>query len=194
MLGFCQNRFFGQKFDFSNSVLFAYLCHCNVDFSAKNSRNFLKNNRIPDWKVDDAWSSSSTKSFCWGLWKFLLGFADFLDCVCAMPYLQNSKTTSIFQSWNDYLCLKVSLKGLKSYSKHRSIRGHQQSFLIRFCVFHSVWKSLKKIFWVLISYTLFEKSNFCPKNQFWQNPIIFTSFSPIIFFDNFSREIKVVNS
>ena len=94
----------------------------------------LKNNRIPDWRVD-AWSSSSSESFCWGLWKFLLGFADFLDCVCAMPYLQNSKTTSIFQSWNDYLCLKVSLKGLKSYSKHRSIRGHQQSFLIRFVYF-----------------------------------------------------------
>ena len=28
--------------------------------------------------------------------------------------------------------------------------------------------------------TLFEKSNFCPKNQFWQNPNIFTSFSPKI--------------
>ena len=44
-------------------------------------------------------------------------------------------------------------------------------------------------------YTLFEKSNFCPKIQFWQNPNIFTSFSPnFFFFDNFSREIKVVNS
>ena len=42
--------------------------------------------------------------------------------------------------------------------------------------------------------TLFEKSNFFPKIQFWQNPNIFTSFSPQIFFDNFSREIKVVNS
>ena len=42
--------------------------------------------------------------------------------------------------------------------------------------------------------TLFEKSNFCPKIQFWQNPNIFTSFSTKIFFDNFSREIKVVNS
>ena len=42
--------------------------------------------------------------------------------------------------------------------------------------------------------TLFEKSNFCPKIQFWQNPNIFTSFSPKFFFDNFSGEIKVVNS
>ena len=40
-------------------------------------------------------------------------------------------------------------------------------------------------------HSLFEKSNFCPKIQFWQN---FTSFYPIFFFDNFSREIKVVNS
>ena len=39
-----------------------------------------------------------------------------------------------------------------------------------------------------------EKSNFCPKIQFWQNPNIFTSFSPKFFFDNFSREIKVANS
>ena len=43
-------------------------------------------------------------------------------------------------------------------------------------------------------FTLFEKSNFCPKIQFWQNPNIFTSFSLKFFFDNFSREIKVVNS
>ena len=43
-------------------------------------------------------------------------------------------------------------------------------------------------------YTLFEKSFFCPKTQFWQNPNIFTSFSPKIVFANFSREIKVVNS
>ena len=35
--------------------------------------------------------------------------------------------------------------------------------------------------------TLFEKSNFCPKNQFHE---FFTQ----NFFDNFSREIKVVNS
>ena len=43
-------------------------------------------------------------------------------------------------------------------------------------------------------FTLFEKSNFCPKIQFWPDPNILTSFSPEIFFDNFSREIKVVNS
>ena len=43
-------------------------------------------------------------------------------------------------------------------------------------------------------YTLFEKSNFCPKIQFWQNPNIFTSFLPNFFFDHFSREIRVVNS
>ena len=29
--------------------------------------------------------------------------------------------------------------------------------------------------------TLLEKSNFCPKIQFWQNPNIFTSFSPKFF-------------
>ena len=30
----------------------------------------------------------------------------------------------------------------------------------------------------LLHNTLFEKSNFCPKIQFWQNPNIFSSFSP----------------
>ena len=42
--------------------------------------------------------------------------------------------------------------------------------------------------------TLFEKSNFCPKIQFWQNPQHFGEFFTQNFFDNFSREIKVVNS
>ena len=34
--------------------------------------------------------------------------------------------------------------------------------------------------------TLFEKSNFCPKIQFWQNPNIFTTFSPKFFWQFFS--------
>ena len=79
---------------------------------------------------------------------------------------------------------------------------------------------MKYISAYLIMHTLFEKSNFCPKIQFWPNPNIFTSFSPKIFltiflvksklssakksktttfsqdfhpkqFNNFSREIKV---
>ena len=35
-------------------------------------------------------------------------------------------------------------------------------------------------------YTLFEKSNFCPKVQFWQNPNNFTSFSSKFFWQFFS--------
>ena len=34
--------------------------------------------------------------------------------------------------------------------------------------------------------TLFEKSNFCPKIQFWQDPNIFMSFSPNYFWQFFS--------
>ena len=49
-------------------------------------------------------------------------------------------------------------------------------------------------FFSFLDFTLFEKSNFCPKIQFWQEPNIFTNFSPNFFFNNFSREIKVVNS
>ena len=41
--------------------------------------------------------------------------------------------------------------------------------------------------------TLFEKSNFCPKIQFWQNSSILTSYTTKFFLHKFSREIKVVN-
>ena len=63
-----------------------------------------------------------------------------------------------------------------------------------------IWTNFREIFssnfalWSfhVFSYmtTLFKKSNFCPKFQFWQNPNIFTSFSPK---ENqqFSRKIKV---
>ena len=42
--------------------------------------------------------------------------------------------------------------------------------------------------------TLFEKSNFCPKIQFWQKPQHFHEFFTQNFFKKFSREIRVVNS
>ena len=39
-------------------------------------------------------------------------------------------------------------------------------------------------------HTHFEKSNFCPKIQFWQNPNIFTSFSPKYFLTIFLVKSK----
>ena len=39
--------------------------------------------------------------------------------------------------------------------------------------------------------TLFEKSIFCPKIQFWQNPNIFTSFSPKFFLTIFLVKSKL---
>ena len=41
------------------------------------------------------------------------------------------------------------------------------------------------------SITLFEKSNFCPQIPFWQNPNIFTSFSPKIFLTIFLVKSKL---
>ena len=41
------------------------------------------------------------------------------------------------------------------------------------------------------SLTLFEKSNFCPKIQFWQNSNIFTSFSPKLFLTIFLVKSKL---
>ena len=45
-----------------------------------------------------------------------------------------------------------------------------------------------------LQYTLFEKSDFCPKIKFWQKLQHFHDFFTQIVFDNFFREIKVVNS
>ena len=42
------------------------------------------------------------------------------------------------------------------------------------------------VFTLVSQSTLFEKSNFCPKIQFWQKPNIFTSFSPKFFWQFFS--------
>ena len=42
--------------------------------------------------------------------------------------------------------------------------------------------------------TLFEKSNFCPKIQFWQNPNIFTSFSPKFFLRIFHVKSKLLTA
>ena len=45
-----------------------------------------------------------------------------------------------------------------------------------------------------VHFTLFEKSKFCPKNSILTKPQHFHEFFTQISFDNFSREIKVVNS
>ena len=42
-----------------------------------------------------------------------------------------------------------------------------------------------------ISHTLFEKSNFCPKIQFWQNPNVFESFLPKFFLTIFLVKSKL---
>ena len=46
-------------------------------------------------------------------------------------------------------------------------------------------------FWYIRCSTLFEKSNFCPKIQFWQNPNIFTSFSSKFFLTIFLVKSKL---
>ena len=49
----------------------------------------------------------------------------------------------------------------------------------------------KKSLIILHIITLFEKSNFCPKIQFWQKPNIFTSFSSNIFLTIFLVKSKL---
>ena len=47
----------------------------------------------------------------------------------------------------------------------------------------------------LVNQAHYSKSQiFVQKFNFDKNPIIFASFSPKFFFDNFCREVKVVNS
>ena len=54
--------------------------------------------------------------------------------------------------------------------------------------FISIVKFFQNKVWLL---TLFEKSNFCPIIQFWQNPNIFTSFSPKFFLTIFLVKSKL---
>ena len=85
------------------------------------------------------------------------------------------------------LCLRTNMQPFKNAQKTLQ-NGRKQSLSLHLqfsgCFFSIFFSSS----------ILFEKSNFCPKIQFGPNSNIFTSFSPKIFFDNFSREIKVVNS
>ena len=94
---------------------------------------------------------------------------------------------------------------IKSHSVWKSLkkshfttwRAKRATFIFDFWRENSnIWKlAMRRLRRLLrgLRRTLFEMSIFFQKIQFWQNPNIFTSFSPN-FFDNFSREIKVVNS
>ena len=85
--------------------------------------------------------------------------------------------------------------GLLTSPKHRTQRFENQKY------FSGKWQGNHHGFWTgqchtkvmrktsgiwsffswKVCLTIFEKSNFCPKFQFWLNPNIFTSFSPKIF-------------
>ena len=91
-------------------------------------------------------------------------------------------------------------------SRERNTRRFSQGAIIAF-----LWFSLSQTkVWILdfdltlngfwhskgfvAFFTLFEKSNFCPKIQFWPKPQHFHEFFTPNCFYNFSREFKVVNS
>ena len=77
-------------------------------------------------------------------------------------------------------CLEVTQKVSrypKKYNSEISSLGNGTALKIK-ADFNS--KVIKK--YVPPPFTLFEKSIFCPKIQLWQNPNIFTSFSPKYFF------------
>ena len=74
--------------------------------------------------------------------------------------------------------------GNKQISAFGSYNG---KFLTKFTYFF-YWK--KRLEYGL-KITLFEKLNFCPKIQFWQNPNIFTSFSPKFFLTIFLVKSKL---
>ena len=106
-----------------------------------------------------------------------------------------------------------------AYHRQRSsswwrLRGLGRTFSMLLIWHHRLWPTHLRIPWILekkkkVADTLFEKSNFCPKIQFWQNFTIFSwnqscqqlksanpqhfhEFFTWNFFDKFSREIKVV--
>ena len=93
----------------------------------------------------------------------------YLVFACLEKYRKNGEK-NLWESafWNSYFCLKMVV--LLSVLSALKITHNTQ------CT-----SSLK----------LFEKSKFCPKIQFWQNPNIFTSFSPKFFFTIFLVKSKL---
>ena len=103
--------------------------------------------------------------------------------------------------------VEVTYSGLQSHSmrlemnENRVRRAIFESDSMGTYAFESDQDTLKGVL-VLTTpqvtyYTLFEKSNFCPiiQNSILTEPQHFHEFFALIFFfDNFSREIKVVNS
>ena len=79
-------------------------------------------------------------------------------------------------------------------SNHRNYTCHQTLYLVyqKFKSDKTSMTIIRKIK-ILNEYncTLFKKSDFCPKFQFWPNPNIFTSFSPKIFLTIFLVKSKL---
>ena len=106
--------------------------------------------------------------------------------------------------WNRYrlgiLWYKVSMcnyvvgSTVTISSNHRNYTCHQTLYLVyqKFKSDKTSMTIIRKI-QILNEYncTLFKKSNFCPKFQFWPNPNIFTSFSPKKFLTIFLVKSKL---
>ena len=120
----------------------------------------------------------SSRRSCWGyVWK--------VSKSALLPL-----STKVGQFCTEFLSLSLTRENWSSIScslfnrVSDDLRWNGQISIIIF------WKTL------LLQYrrdphTLFEKSNFCPKIQFWQNLNIFTSFSPKIFLTIFLVKSKL---
>ena len=96
-----------------------------------------------------------------------------------------------FITFSDFRFLRILLEncsGRNKIPKYDKMTLMKPIFRIESYYFHKT-KCWKKKNLNSIS-TLFEKSIFCPKIQFWQNPNILTSFSLKIFFDIWTQSCQ----
>ena len=83
----------------------------------------------------------------------------------------------------------VAFRTTFSFSFAQLLNCHRRS--TKFSRFSYSVHKLMSVFYENYVATLFEKSNFCPKIQFWQNSNIFTSFSPNFFLTIFLVKSKL---
>ena len=141
-------------------------------------------------------------------------------CISPISALGTSLCTkglfcNFFQGRHEKLHVVYPLEGLKSYQVNHKVQAWGwrfkilTDFSIPFASWHHEYINLKcdsdiivvenhwKMSHILSCknhnnfHTLFEKSNFCPKIQFWHNTNIFTSFSPKFFLTLFLVKSKL---
>ena len=141
------------------------------------------------------WGNNESSAGIWKLWVDL-----YLMCEIRHTWLTNVETTSDSSSFSSMAMRSIQAAASANYTfdplTFQSPTKSKNTFFILksffFCIpsvnTRNMYGDLFNNIYII---TLFEKSNFCPKIQFWQNPNIFTSFSPKFFLTIFLVKSKL---